>query len=160
MEQLLRTIEVAAPNPEMEYPYAARLPVLQDRRGEMPATYEIDKQRRLVITTGSDQLTLADALAHQERLLKDPDFDPSFSQIIDLTRATLSGVGAEDIRKVAERNIFSSESHRAIVVSSTLVYGLGRMFEMLRETAGEKGIRVFWDLDEAVEWILSRSLTA
>jgi hypothetical protein len=126
----------------------------------MPATYEIDKQRRLVISTGSDQLTLADALAHQDRLLKDPDFDPSFSQIMDLTRATLSGLGADDIRKIAERNIFSAESHRAIVVSSTLVYGFGRMFEMLRETAGENGIRVFRDLDEAVDWILSKSLTA
>jgi hypothetical protein len=34
------------------------------------------------------------------------------------------------------------------------------MFEMLRETAGENGIRVFRDLDEAVDWILSQSLTA
>ncbi|HEY6269947.1 MAG TPA: hypothetical protein VIX11_16730 [Candidatus Acidoferrum sp.] len=126
----------------------------------MPATYEIDKKRRLVITTGLDQLTLADALAHQERLLKDPDFDPRFSQIMDLTRVSFSGFGADDIRKVAERNIFSSESRRAIVVSSTLVYGFGRMFEILREIAGEKGIRVFRDIDEAVDWILSERMTA
>jgi hypothetical protein len=125
----------------------------------MPATYEIDKKRRLVITTGLDQLTLADALAHQERLLKDPDFDPRFSQIMDLTHVNFSGFGADDIRKVAERNIFSSESRRAIVVSSTLVYGFGRMFEILREIAGEKGIRVFRDMDEAVDWILSETMT-
>jgi hypothetical protein len=134
--------------------------MLQDRRGTMPATYEIDKQRRLVITTGLDQLTLAEGLAHQERLLKDPDFDPSFSQIMDLTRVTMSDIGAGDIRKLAERNIFSPESRRAVVVSSNLVYGFGRMFEMLRETAGENGIRVFRDLDEAVDWILSKSMNA
>jgi len=126
----------------------------------MPATYEIDMRRRLVITTGLDPLTLADALAHQERLLKDPDFDPRFSQIMDITRVNFSDFGADDIRKVAERNIFSAESRRAVVVSSTLVYGFGRMFEILREIAGEKGIRVFRDMDEAVDWILSERMTA
>jgi len=34
------------------------------------------------------------------------------------------------------------------------------MFEILRENAGETGIRVFRDLDEAVDWILSKSTTA
>jgi hypothetical protein len=126
----------------------------------MPATYQIDKKRRLVITTALDPLTLADALAHQERLLKDQDFDPRFSQIMDLTRVNFSGFEADDIRRVAERNIFSSESRRAIVVSSTLVYGFGRMFEILREIAGEKGLRVFRNMDEAVDWILTERMTA
>lgn len=126
----------------------------------MPATYEIDKQRRLVISTCLDPLTLADGLAHQEKLLKDPDFDPSFAQLLDCTRVTFSGFAANDIRRLAERNIFSARSRRAIVVSSTLVYGFGRMFEILREIAGEKGIRVFRDMDEAVDWIVSKGMTA
>lgn len=126
----------------------------------MPATYEIDKQRRLVITTGLDQLTLAEGLAHQDKLLKDPDFDPCFSQIMDLTRVDFSCIEANDIRKLAERNIFSAQSRRAVVVSNSLVYGFGRMFEMLRENAGENGIRIFRDVDEAVDWILSETMTA
>jgi hypothetical protein len=135
-------------------------PVLQDRRGKMPATYEIDKKRRLVITTGLDQMTLADGLAHQERLMKDPDFDPTFSQLMDFTGVDFSGIKANDIRKLAERNIFSSQSRRAIVAPSNLVYGFGRMFEMLRETAGENGIRIFRDLDGAVDWLLSEGMSA
>ena len=121
----------------------------------MPTTYEIDKQRRLVITTVLDQLTLADGMAHQDKLLKDPDFDPSFSQLMDLTRANASDLNASDIRKMAERTIFSPESRRAIVASSNLIYGFGRMFEILRETAGENGIRIFRDMDEAVDWLIS-----
>jgi len=121
------------------------------------ATYEIDKRRRLVITTALDHLTLAEGLAHQEKLLKDPDFDPSFSQLMDFTRVDFSGIEANDIRKLAERNIFSSQSRRAVVASSNLVYGFGRMFEMFRENAGENGIRVFRDLDEAVDWILANN---
>lgn len=125
----------------------------------MPATYEIDKQRRLVITTCLDQLTLADGLAHQEKLQKDPDFDPSFSQLMDCTRVTFSGIAANDIRRLAERNIFSPRSRRAIVVSSNLDYGFGRMFEILRDSAGENGIRIFRNLDEAVDWLLSEAMT-
>jgi hypothetical protein len=44
----------------------------------MPAYFKIDKERRLVMSTAAGVLTLADALTHQESLLKDPDFDASF----------------------------------------------------------------------------------
>jgi hypothetical protein len=126
----------------------------------MPATYEIDKQRRLVISTAWEHFTVADALAHQDKLLKDPDFDPSFSQLMDFTQVTQIDLEASDVRRLAERTVFSANSRRAIVAASDLAYGLSRMFEMLRENAGENGIRVFRDLDEAVDWLLSKSTTA
>jgi hypothetical protein len=34
------------------------------------------------------------------------------------------------------------------------------MFEILRESLGEKGIRVFRDLDDALEWVLVKNATA
>jgi len=40
----------------------------------MPAYFRIDKEHRLVLTTISGVFTLADGLAHQAKLLKDPDF--------------------------------------------------------------------------------------
>jgi hypothetical protein len=121
----------------------------------MPATYEIDKQRRLVITTVWEGLTLDDALSHQNKLMADPDFDSGFSQLMDLTHASGSDLQAGDIRKMAERTVFSTQSRRAIVVSNNLLYGFGRMYEILRETVGENGIRVFRDMDEAVDWLIS-----
>ena len=51
----------------------------------MPAYYKIDKERRVVMSTVAGVFTLADGLAHQEKLLKDPHFDPSFSEFIDLS---------------------------------------------------------------------------
>jgi hypothetical protein len=64
----------------------------------MPAFYKIDKERELVMTTYSGVLTIAEALGHQERLPKDPDFDPSFSQLFDVTHVT-------DVQLTAERFI-------------------------------------------------------
>lgn len=45
----------------------------------MPAFYKIDKERRLVLSTAWGVFSLADALSHQRKLPKGPDFDPSFS---------------------------------------------------------------------------------
>jgi hypothetical protein len=129
--------------------------MLQDLRDGMPASYAIDKQRRLVFTTGVNPFTLADGLAHQEKLAQDPDFDPSFSQIMDFTRITAMDLEASAIHKLAQRTLFSPESRRAIVVSTDLAYGFGRMYEILRENSGESGIRVFRNLDEALDWILA-----
>jgi hypothetical protein len=62
-------------------------------------------------------LTLADALAHQQRLSEDPDFDPSFLQLLDMTDVTELNFDTADVRKMAQATIFSPSSRRAFVVS-------------------------------------------
>jgi len=122
----------------------------------MPVFYKIDKERRLVMTSGAGTLTIAAALAHQEKLVSDPDFDPTYSQLMDFTQLTQVDLDAEDIRRIAQRSVFSPQSRRAIIMAGDANFGLARMFEILREAAGEHGIRVFRKLDEALDWILSK----
>jgi hypothetical protein len=122
----------------------------------MPTFYKIDKDRKLVMSTGSGVLTLADALAHQEKLSKEPDFDPSFSQLVDLTQVTNLEFSSVDVRRLAQKSSFSPTSRRAVLVGSDIVYGLSRMYEAFRSISGEKGIRIFRDLNEALEWVLSK----
>jgi len=74
---------------------------------------------------------------------------------VNLARIALFELEASDIRRIAQRTIFSAQSRRAIIVSSDVVYGSARMYEILRESAGQYGIRVFRNLDEALDWILS-----
>jgi hypothetical protein len=124
------------------------------------AFYKIDKERRLVLSSGAGVLTKEDILGHMERLSKDPDFDPDFSQLMDFTQITALEIGPEDVRRFAERNIFSSHSRRAMVVRNDLQFGLARMFEIHRELNGETGIRVFRTLDEALDWIMVRDTTS
>jgi len=126
----------------------------------LPIFYKIDKERRVVMTTGSGDFSIPEALRHQDQLLHDPDFDRSFSQIIDLRHVTQFDLEPGDVRKLAQRNIFSPESRRAIIVNTDLGYGYGRMFELHRENAGELGIRVFRTLEEALDWVLSKKTSA
>jgi hypothetical protein len=121
----------------------------------MPAFYKIDKEHRMVLSTASGVFDLAAALAHQDQLLADPDFDPSYSQLLDYSHVTDVRIDANDVRKLAERSVFWPCSRRAMYVTRDIEYGFARMFEMLRENAGEKGIRVFRNLDDALTWIFA-----
>ncbi len=126
----------------------------------MPAFYKIDKENRLVMTTGSGILTLSDALAHQEKLQHDPDFDPAYAQLLDFSHVTKIEVTSEQMRRIAQNSVFSATSRRAILVSNDTAYGLARMFAILRESSGDTGIEVFRNLDEALDWVLARRASA
>jgi hypothetical protein len=120
----------------------------------VPAFYKIDKERRVVLSSGAGVLNRADIQGHMDRLSSDPDFDPNYSQILDFTHLAGVDIGPEDVRQVAQRNIFSPQSRRAFVVKDDLQFGLARMFEIHRELNGETGIRVFRTIDEALDWVL------
>lgn len=94
------------------------------------------------------------------QLLKDPDFNPSYSQIADFTQVTRIELSAQDIHELAQRSVFSPLSRRALIVPNDVAYGLGRMFEMLRQNHGEMKIRVFRNLGDALNWVFLKSATA
>jgi hypothetical protein len=123
----------------------------------VPAYYKIDKERKIVMSTASGVVTTADALAHRAKLLKDPDFDPSFSQLLDLMHVATFKVSIDDVRMLAQRSVFSPDSRRAILVKNDFAFGASRVFEMLRDNSGERGIRVFRKLDDALDWVLARN---
>ncbi len=98
----------------------------------MPAFYVIDKDRKAVFSSGKGMLTAADLMGHQERILKDPEFDPTYSQLLDFSGITEIEITSEDVRRLAQKNVFSSDSRRAFVVQDDLQYGLA---ECLKSTA-------------------------
>ncbi len=120
----------------------------------MPTYFKINKERQLVISTFSGVFTLEDGFAHQEKLLKDPNFVPTFSQLIDCTQITQIAMGIDDIRRLAQRSIFSNDARRSILVHGDVAFGFARTFIAIRESLGETGIRVFHELDEALFWLL------
>jgi len=125
----------------------------------MPFFYKIDKPRRLVMSTAAGVLTKAEVLSLQDQLRKDPDFDPTFSQLSDLTHVTEMNITGADMRELAARTPFSPKSRRAVIASNDLAFGLARMFEQFRETKGDQGIRVFRKLEDALDWVVGKEET-
>jgi hypothetical protein len=119
----------------------------------MPLDFVIDRERRLVISVGYGRLTFADAEKHQQDLLAEPAFDPSFDQIVDCTRVTEFALSPEEVRIVAARSVFSHGSRRVGIAPDDLQFAMMRMFETYREIFGGGEVtQVVRTREEAMEW--------
>jgi len=120
----------------------------------MPLRYVIDKERRLIRTTGWDRLTFAQTKSYMDQLLNDPDFDPHFDQLVDLTALAGLGMAMEETKQIARRSGFSPTSRRAFVAPDPAVFGMSRLFEAYNEMSkAPSQIRVFHDLPSALKWL-------
>jgi hypothetical protein len=120
----------------------------------MPFFHKIDKERRLVMSTAAGEFTKADVLSLQDQLRKDPDFDPNFSLLSDLTHVTSIDITEPDMKDLAERTPFSPSARRAVLASNDLSFKLAQVFEQVLEKKGDQGIRVFRNLEDALDWIV------
>jgi GAF domain len=121
----------------------------------IPTFYKVDRERKLVLTTGSGFVTREDVLTLQDRMSNDPEFDTSFSQVVDFAQLTDTDIGLADVQTFAQKDAFSSHSRRAIVVKGDVAFGFAKIFELYRQLRGASGIHVFRDPGEAFDWILS-----
>jgi hypothetical protein len=120
----------------------------------MAWNYVIDKDKKLVVTTATEIVTAADFEEHQNRLINDPDFDSSFSQLADLSEVTQLELDSGTIARLSHRNMFSPLSRRAFVVADSLGHGLIRMFSTYRDiNGGGENIQIFRDRNQALRWL-------
>jgi hypothetical protein len=126
----------------------------------MPSSYVIDKERKLVITTAWGDCKADDVLEFRKQVLRDRDFDPSFSQLADFTGVTKVDVSPDEVRMLATKSPFSTQSRRALVADNQVIFGLSKMFGILRNLRGEKLIRVFRTRSEALDWLLEKDKAA
>lgn len=118
----------------------------------MPIAFTIDPQRRLVVTRYHGTLDVQDAFKWTTAVTADPRFDPSFDHLCsfeDVTSTTLDGTG---VRLASSMSPFSRESRRAFVVQSTVLYGLGRMFQLTGDEPPEHH-QLFGDVASALHWL-------
>jgi hypothetical protein len=125
----------------------------------MPFSYVIDKENGLIMVTVTGVFTVDDALQFRPQVRSEPDFDPNLSQLLDLSAATID-LSADEIRILAATSVFSLTARRALVGESHEVYGLARMFSILRGLRGDRAIRVFRSRNEAMAWLLKKEQAA
>jgi hypothetical protein len=117
---------------------------------------EVDTNRRLVIVTPAQSITVEQACDTLRAMVLLPDFRISMPSIWDLRHTELMHINGQDIgtlSKVAhELKEQRGAAKTAIVVGSDLSYGLGRMFELLNGTSHLEA-RVFRDMASAEFWV-------
>jgi len=120
----------------------------------MPARYVIFKEQRLVINVGWGHLTFDDFRGQQQALTSDPDFDPSFDQLVDVSETTSLDLNIEEAKTIARRGIFLPTSRRAVVATDPAIFGMGRMMDVYHSMATHREqVRVFYDRKSALQWL-------
>lgn len=101
----------------------------------MPIRYAIDRPRRLVMTTAWGVLTDDDILSHKKTLDADPGFVPGMSELSDvrgINRLAVTPAGVREMVKRDREGVIKPAHRLALVVASDLVYGMARMYSLLR----------------------------
>jgi hypothetical protein len=118
----------------------------------MPEQHQIDMARRIVVSHAWGVFSTADLLAHYQGVAADPDFDPTFSQLVDLREVTTFSVDSDTLRSKARNPIFHPGVRRAFVGASDLAFGIARMFASYAASASQT-IVAFRTIDEAERWL-------
>lgn len=114
----------------------------------------IEVEKRTVFVRFGKKLKAMDIRRYAERLRTDPEFDPDFSEIVDLTEVEDLALRAEDFLQLADQiDCFSAGALRAFVVRNSVQDHAARMHKILRIPTN---MRIFNLLEEAMTWIESR----
>lgn len=89
---------------------------------------------------------------HNRLLRNDPEFVPSYRQLVDMTGITEIRVGTNLINETSLDQFFAPGTRRAFVASDDAAFGMARMFALRAEGLGQV-IEVFRDPDKARNWL-------
>ncbi len=120
----------------------------------MPINSQIDSSLGVVFSTFQGVVTKEDISAQVHSFNVDPAFQPSFDHLIDTRGTARFDLSSKDMHTVSLHSAFNEKSRRAVVAESDIMFGIGRMYQILRE-AHEKPdqVRVFHSMEEARRWL-------
>lgn len=112
-------------------------------------------RRRSVAFNG--QLDDSQVLAVYAGLLESPDYDYGADDLVDLRGVTHMGVTADGLRRLmasfAQSDAIGVPTRCAIIAPADAVYGVSRMYQMMRGDDVPEVIQVFRDSVSALAWL-------
>ena len=113
----------------------------------------VEASQRLVISTFSGDLTDADILGVASLIRAHPDFDPSFSEILDFSGVTTASVSTSAVQEVSRRaSNFNLASLHVMIAPQDVIFGLARMSEVFAEKTRPNAVAVR-SMEEAREFL-------
>ena len=118
---------------------------------------EFNKASGYVWVRLEGELRFADVQEAFADLMKHPEYDASLHRIWDISGATMGSAPTEEIVRLRELTRSLPKSAKgtklAVVVSSSVDYGLGRVFQSRTQDAIPSDMNVFRSIDEAIHWV-------
>lgn len=120
-------------------------------QGVRTLDYTVDAHKKLVTVRFRNKLSFREIQHYADSLRADPAFEPTFSEIADLTEVEQLDLNAEDFLQLADKSDpFSPEAKRAFVARSTAQNHAARMHKILRV---QRNFRIFPTIEQAELWI-------
>ena len=112
------------------------------RDDESPIRFELDTARRLRTAIFSGVITEQALISAYIALISDPAFEPTINDLVDLSGVTKLEVTSSGVRRVAQMfdplNELQTQNRLAIVAPRDDLFGMARMYEILRSDAPEE----------------------
>ena len=123
----------------------------------MPISYTLDKARRQIRTTATGAVTVDEIVKHFEAVGRDELL--SYPELIDARGVTEPYLSGGEVRRAAEKVVAvcgaEKSGARAVLVNSTVTFGLARMFTTF--VVPHFHMDVFRDANEAADWLATWS---
>jgi len=117
------------------------------------ANYTVDAEKRLVTVTFRKKVTIAEIERYAEALRVDPQFEPDFSEIADMSQVEELDLKADEfIRLADEIDPFALNARRAFVAGNSVQNHAARMHKLLRS---QRNFEIFQSVEAAERWIRS-----
>lgn len=95
-------------------------------------TVEVDQ--RVIVCTFIGEIDDADILSISALIAAHPDFDPSFSEILDFSEATSANLSTDVIELVSRRaSVLDLTSMHIFIAPQDFMFGLSRMTQVYAE---------------------------
>ena len=122
----------------------------------MPADFALKPENHIVCSRCWGLVTDDDLLGHMEELrvlFNDGTLDSRWRQVADFSGTeSYAGISAEGIRRLAKQNPWPLGSWRALIAPSDVIFGFGRMYQLVGEEKGDF-VGVVRSEEEALTWI-------
>jgi hypothetical protein len=117
----------------------------------------IDKTENLRMHKLSGPLAAKDVLEALRGVYSSPEFEPDTNVLWDVRDASVLSMSSSDVQEVSELVAkhwgTGGTSRAALVVSKDFEFGLMKMYQVYLESRISTEVRVFRDIDEALEWV-------
>ena len=131
----------------------------------MPIEYKIDPASRIVTVSPRGTLTFQEMKQYQQEVWTRSDV-AGYSELVDMNGVTeVLGDTIDNVKQLAELSCAMDPSigptRLAIVASTVLHYGMGKMYKLFREAdpGCTKEVQVFRASDDAFRWLSAQGRT-
>ncbi len=118
----------------------------------MPFDFFIDKEQHTLFWRAWGKITDEDLANNQDAIQSHPDYLCTLKQFNDLTGVDKVRITPKGLHRLKQNRLGEQGNKLAIIVASDLLYGLGRMFQMMDDLT-PFDIRVFRNADDARLWL-------